>query len=520
MNIILITFLGIITRILFFTSQGTSDEYSHIWMMKAIKKKNKLFIDNVEKSIINGYRGYPPFPHFIIVKLFPEKYWKVSGKIINILYDIISIIIFYLITLFISHEYKISNLGPLNFEDLTTLLFAVSPILHPTTARLLGIGGRTFGNTLSLIYFTLLGFYLIEHQYVFLFICIPLFWLIVISSQFATQVIFFFSFFVSIIYLNPFPMITVIISILFSFIIPRLGIKKLLQRKIDHYYWFFSGMKRLNEVSKKNSLKDILLLPYYLFTDIKKFIKCIFWSITPLIIMYSIPPVLFLIYWAISDNTIINTFLNDDLLFYLSSLSISTIIIFIITSLKPFLFLGEAERYFEYSVGAIYILFVFYTSMYNPSIIYWFVIYNIIIILINYIFLNNSKILDITRAKEDDNYNNLISCLSKIKNMKLISIPTKWNFKIASSINTNDAVFYYDHISNYYKIDGLKYMRDDFAFLYFIKPDIDSFKRKYKVNTLAVKKNDLLYANKLGINYNFNKYKILFENNDYAVYHL
>ena len=91
--------------------------------------------------------------------------------------------------LLFQHVWQIASGQFISAAGAVTLLYATSPKLHPVTARLQAIGGRTLGNLLVLLYFTFFGVgYLLEAPYLYL-PCLLFGTLTLLSSQFGMQVL-------------------------------------------------------------------------------------------------------------------------------------------------------------------------------------------------------------------------------------------------------------------------------------------------------------------------------------------
>jgi hypothetical protein len=141
-ELLAVLLVGLVSRSLFLLAEGT-DQYSHIWLIKKRREFGNLWEDHVDNSVIEGYRGYPPLAHYL-VSLFPEKLWIAAGRLLNITYDLVSIIIIYYLTDHLFRDvWDIRPTAALDGPTVVSLLYATSPILHPVTARLKAIGGRT-----------------------------------------------------------------------------------------------------------------------------------------------------------------------------------------------------------------------------------------------------------------------------------------------------------------------------------------------------------------------------------------
>jgi hypothetical protein len=492
-------------------------------MIKRRKCFGNLMQHDVADSVIKGYRGYPPLPHYL-VSLFPEKAWLVAGKFLNVTYDIIAInIVYFFSSILFTGVWKINLEGTLDAPTAVTLLYATSPILHPPTPRLLGIGGRTMGNVFCLLYVAILGYAFLSHEYLFYLICIPIGWTIVLSSQFGMQFILFCSFFLSILYLNPVPLGLAIVMLFSGMAIPKLGIKKLLQRKLDHFVWYVRNSSKGTTASNKNKLRDMIRLPVYLFKQPKKFLDLCFMDLTPILAAYSVPPLLIFTYYFIITpfSDIITLFSNNSVVLFLSFLSIATILTFIVTSVRPFLFLGEAERYLEYGASFIYCLFVYYVSKNNINsvIIFYVTVFQVTAILANFLFTElRTTGLKRLRLNSNERFMDMIEFLRGHRGMRILSIPTKLAFKIAIFLDNTDTKFYYDNISKHDKIDGIRYMEEDHVVLSYVKPDMEYFARKYGINILVAQKIALVGSRSLGIDYDFRDQQQVFENEEYIVY--
>ena len=110
----------------------------------------------------------------------------------------------------------------------------------------------------------------------------------------------------------------------------------------------------------------------------------------------------------------------------------------------------------------------------------------------------------------------LIDFLQKQENLRILCIPTKISFRIATELDHPDTLFYYNFVTK--DIDGFQYMKDDMVAYRFVRPDFSYFRQKYAINTLVVQKSDLAIAQGQGIDYNFEALNKIFENDEYMVY--
>jgi hypothetical protein len=513
--LVLIVFSSIVR--LLFTLSPTSDTGMHLSFIQQ-EKLNNFGNHDMFNSLINGIQGYPKFPHRI-VSFFPRKNWVFFGYILNIFWDIL-----YLVSIYFISNYIILNTGIkinlINFSPgfVVAILTATSPILLPLTARIKSIGGRTFGNLVLLINLCVL-YYIITYGFnIYLILLYGILLLIVVlSSQFALQAAIFFTIFISIYYQSYFILINMIILFISFYSFNIVGSRDILNQKINHWIWFFKNQEKGTVASNRNNFKDFFLLPYYFFYKKNKFLEIVFKKSSIFILIYSIPQLLILfLEWKV-----IEPFIQQNLLLeYIYVITLASIVVFIITSLKPFLFLGQAERYFEYTVFNINIFFLLLCILTNNIyfIIYVF-LFHLIIIFIFFIYCNRASYIGTFKEVSNKNFLELLQYINNLRDKNIIVLPTKFAYETGKSINPeNNIKFYYPFIAVKNKIDGMEYMEKDEQSLYHIKNDIEYFKQEYSITHIVLFKNELLEDCKKDYFESLRKYIIKFENENYIVY--
>ena len=516
-----ICLLGLMTRLIFLMHTG-SDLDAHIWLTKLRRDLGGLRgigRHHVRDSLVPGIRGYPPLPHAIIAQINP-KHWVLVGRLTNLAFDLASILLVYFLShLLFERVWQLSSGQFISAAGAVTLLYATSPKLHPITARLQAIGGRTLGNLLILLYFTCFGVgYLFGIPYFYL-PCLLLGALIVLSSQFGMQVLVMNSIVLSCFYREFVPLLPLLGTFGLCILIPQLGVRQLLSRKWAHYKWYFTAIKEgATPIAERNSLRDLAALPVYLFSRPKEFGRIIFTKATPIIVLYSIPIIPFLLYWWFSSPDTFTVLLSDSVIWYLAGLTLASFIAFVITSIKFALFLGEAERYLEYSLAVLHLIFVRYciVSKHPYEIIYIITLIHIGFVLVNFLYLSSVRIKDNLFPTTETAFEDVIKFLNERTGQNIITIPTKLSYTLAGSMEKTDSRFYYPSMSEPGR--GMKYMGEDHVYLYLMKPDFDHFRVRYGVNTLVTQKREVELAVKRGIEYPLSSLKLLYDNEGYAVY--
>lgn len=518
-----ICFLGLMTRLSFLLHTG-SDLDTHLWLTKLRRDLGGLKgigRHHVKDSLVPGIRGYPPLPHAIIAQINP-KHWVLVGRLTNLTFDLASIVLVY----FLSHVlfervWQLSSGQFISAAGAMTLLYATSPKLHPVTARLQAIGGRTLGNLLILLYSTCFGVgYLFGIPYFYL-PCLLLGTLTVLSSQFGMQVLVVNSIVLSCFYRDFVPLLPLLGTFGLCILIPQLGVRQLLSRKWAHYKWYFTAIKEgTTPIAERNSLRDLVTLPIYLFSRPREFGRIVFTKATPIIVLYSIPIIPFLLYWWITSPDTFTALFSDNVIWYLAGLTLASFIACVITSIKFALFLGEAERYLEYSLAFLHLIFVRYciVSKQPYEIIYIIILIHIGFVLVNSLYLSSVRIRNNLWPPRETDLDDVIKFLNERSEQNIITIPTKLSYTLAGNMGDTDSRFYYPSMSEPGR--GMKYMGEDHVYLYLMKPDFDRFRLRYGINTLVAQKREVELAAKRGIEYPLSSLKLLYDNEGYAVYNV
>ena len=144
-------------------------------------------------------------------------------------------------------------------------------------------------------------------------------------------------------------------------------------------------------------------------------------------------------------------------------------------------------------------------------------IIHLILIFINFIASLQQTIKKAIKIEEDINLIKLVDFLNSINDGRILSIPTKLNFRLGYLSNEN-LKFYY-HFIDEDKIDGFKRMQNDEIIYNYVKPDFDYFINTYKINTIVAEKSALRKTEKqYKINYIFSSLNLVFENKEFLVY--
>lgn len=501
-ELILVLVFSLLIRLIFLVSKS-DDDYVHLWNIYQRYKLKNLTNQDITNSVIDGKRGYPILHHYF-VSLFPKKAWVVVAKTLNITYELVLIVFLYYVT---NNVFQDKTLSGFTYGFWAILLFSTMPVLFPVTARLKAMGGRVVGS-LPVFFYLLLLFYFTETNNYLIFIPMFIFGvLIILLSQFAFQFFFLFNIVFSIFTLNFFPLYILIFILILAFLFPKLGIKDIISFKIAHIKWYLKSQEGTS-VEKRNKVIEIFLLPKYLFLNVKRFLKIVFYDNSYINVILFFPLIIYLLVYYVFAIDIIKT----PLIQYIDELILSTLIIFFLTSHRPLIILGEAERYLEFlspfvSIYFVYLLNIGVESMNNLMI---FLLIHISIIMLSFIVSNRKTILNNFKLAPNESYYTMIDYLHKQLNLNILTIPIKDSFRISVDLPENN--YYYRHIN-----------QDNTGFDYFSKETknlsvpIDNwyyFYERYSIDTVIVDKEFLSQLK----DSDRSKFILIFENTNYLIY--
>ena len=409
-----VSFIFRISVRIFYPNYTGSDTYFHLYFISHIRKHNGLDFYEDSKFIKPSNFYYPWLTHQLISKL-PQKYDTLVEKYFNSLLDTIYTIILYLVTFYITRSNNLAFEVALLyiFLPLCFTVQTLGPRIHSFTPRLFG------EITASLVFiFEYLYFENTDTIYlIFATICVVL---VILSSRFSLQALLFvtlISFFFNFdfeLFIPVFAGFTIFLTIY-----GKNGIKLL----ENHYYHMKIFFKNHNEkksfISANNSLKT--LIKSLKSGSIIHLYSYLIYQNTLSSLLIKAPIIILFLFLASNYN-----FNNYQYIF-----AFSGIIVFIIVSIKPLLFLGEAERYINHIIFFILLGCVDYLDTHHRIFIF-FILYGILFFILDFIYL--SKYLSkqysntvIARLKKFDKVYNVFSIPPNLSGSWKIAYETKHN---------------------------------------------------------------------------------------------
>jgi hypothetical protein len=478
-----------------------SDTYFHLACATQIRDNNFRLPKRAGKLLLPGAYTYPPLFHFILTlfknKKGREEFSKVWGPFIDSV--IISISALFLFPLF----------G--NQNEVLKYLLILCLIFHPGYVGT-AVGPRAFSGTprilaelLHLISFLLLWNFQITGNYGFYFAAIFIAGLGLLSSKFFAQIILFFSIIMAFINQSVLLFFFPIFAMLISTIISKGHYLKIFSDQIGHLTLYFKKLMHVHDaVKNRNKLFKIKT-----FRDIKM-LTMVHNTYLQLIVKFSLSVLsIFLGYILVQ---------KDLSMLFIYSWLISSFIVFFLTSIRSLLFLGEAERYLEYSVFPAFFIFSGFLNQVNKTSIYevlsFYLFFLTILSLIIYIFSIKSVLfprvpIQETNKQMNEMYKKTLTKLNTLpgKNVAIIRGRAPW--EELYSLDKN--IFFTDNFS----IKYLSTVQYDKWFDGYPNPskDLNNIIDQFNINYLLIKNSFIGHSH-----YEVSSYNLIYSDNQYSIF--
>ena len=508
-------------RCLFFLAAST-DDYWHLWKIREARRSGRPFHFNHVPSdaFAPGHHVYAVL-HHAVISLFPERHWLWLGKILNIVYDLAGVIVVYALAAHTALADEGRLLG-LPAAQWAAILYATSPVLLPITARLTSIGGRVIGNLSGLAYFIGIGWALHGGLLPGCLLAGVGVLVATLASQFGIQAIVLACLPLALLCGSHLPVTVVAATLALGLLVPGLGFWLIL-RSYWNFYGFYLKTYRLGTTAaNRNRLRDFLALFTTPFRNNMEFLDIVFRRLTPVILVMSLPVLAWWAWWLVSSPAALVSALSAvPWGAYFSWICLIMFGLFLLTSFEPLVVFGQAERYMSYCVGFLSILSVAAVSRLglDPRGLVVLLLVQLSLCFVNLLYTRRH---DLARSLQtfhiDRCLREVLDFLEAQEGLRVLAIPTKMSFLLSFGSPSNRHRFYYDHMI----LPGTdrQYMLDVKRYYGLVRPDLDYFRERYGINTVVLKKNVRKTAAAQGIHYDLDRYRTLFENEEYAVYAL
>lgn len=493
------------------------DQTAHLLMAREIRRNRFKLPVKIKGFLLPGIYDYPPLFHYLLA-VFPDKSREQIAPFVSAFIDTVHVTVIYFFAIYLI---QFSRLSPY-LED-TTWVAAIAALLFATSPALLyfGIGPRAFQatpRTLGELFITLTFFlglvYYVEGSYLAFLLASFFAALSLLTSKFGGQVLIFFSIGLATLLMEPELLLLPILGVGFALVLTKGHYWKVLIGWIKHSILYKTIMiKNYNTYIDRNTL-----VPFRGLANAAKKLDARGFALSLRDVLTNNSYIILLIRNPILSILLIlsilhaKAFADNGTFMFLGAWVVVSLLTFFITSLRPFIFLGEAERYIEHSIPAQVILLSFLLfPLPSPSLLIGLLAYQILIYIpvIIWIYVVYKKGAPARKVKADL-FNWLIA--QGITGKRILSIPGDYNQII---YRTGNWVLLPP--GNLTLID-----KDKFESLWEVIPwpnrDIARLIADYQLEYIIVLKSGLTYALERGWKYEIDCYHMIYENEHYAVY--
>lgn len=516
--ILILTFLlRALPGIFGLTTLQHGDEIYHLLCAERIRENKFRYPEKLRGFLLPGIYDYPPLLHYFLA-LFPRTRREQIAPFISPLIDTVQVVVIYFFTLYLFKLLQFAQyaINPSWVAGVAALLFATSPAL-----LYYGIGPRSYHATpraLSELFITLTFLFVLIYycntNLPVLFLASFFAALTLLTSKFGGQVIIFFSIGLAAFLRAPVFLLLPILGFFFALLLSKGHYWKVLIGWIKHSI----HLKRTIDKSKLLIERNNPTIFKNMFSsgvkgDFVGFATNLYSIInnnTYVILVIRNAMLFVLLFLGVRHWQLITS--NNATIFLASWVAIS-LVVFSITSLKPFLFLGEAERYIECSIPAQVILFSFLCiPLTSHAILITLLLYHAIFYAGNFVTIYTAhKAVLLHRGNDEEELFDWFK-REEITGRKIISIPQTCSLIV---YKTDNAVLCPP--ANFTQI-SVKQVKSLWEEMGWPNRDIQRLVEDYDIDIILVYKKKLKYALKKGWNYDLSPYIKIFENRIYAVY--
>ena len=462
------------------------DTFFHLYMGGAIRNNKHRIPATIPNIVLDHDYTYPYLYHWLLSFLKKENRLlaeRMTGPIL----DTVNTFIVFVFSGWAVHHFSI--IAPWYFPLLVALLFSLSPALLSVSGGPRAYSGspRILGQTLYLLHITAYFYFSITGNVAVL--CLSIFCgsLLLISSKFGVQVLLFFGVFVGIFY-SPFYFLVILISIIICGLFTKGRVFKVIEGHFRHSEFYLKFLKSVNQaIGPKRDLMDLKVYLARFRGNLKIFfrgriITFLKWVFSERYFMHftiiAFPQLILLAIVHDKFGT------NDVLIKFLFLWVGTSIVWFILTSIGYLRFLGEGERYLEFSLTGSTFLATLY--LVKNDMQEWVVFYTIYCFVIYLLHVSIFRERYSTRSKEYYKDDSLFEELNGMEKGVILPFGNEWQM-----------LYRADHPLLTYgaNIDTRKIPVEDFNHIFYNahmpSEHINEFVERFKVKYILTNKENL-----------------------------
>ncbi|UCD93173.1 MAG: hypothetical protein JSV43_04545 [Methanobacteriota archaeon] len=474
-----------------------SDVWFHLHASEGIRKNSHKMPEALDGFVIKTPFDYPPLVHYLL-SFISRKNRERLEPFFGSGVDIVQAIALFLFTFSLTSNYQAAFLSG--------ILFAFFPMLVKADARVFFLSPRPFGELFASLGIILTLFFVWFGDIPSLALSMFCLSFVFLSSKFGTQAIVFLYIALTFFLLNGYIILILLGGLLLAILISKGHYVKVLKGHIRHSAFYrraivhkHSWTKQISGAGEGKTSGERLLI-----TALK---NPIFYAIaySPLLVLL----LLFLVFK-------LDVFVNNNILLALLAWSGTSLLLVVVISTPELRYLGEAERYMEYSsiplCAVISIAAFLVDSSYTWILLGFLLLYSMILIY----FSHQQAVTEfVKRPPSQTDTEELFAHLSQIPGSAVLCVPITTSFEVSYKSH-HWTVFWGGNVPE------PPFSRDDFDFIFehefpFPSDDLDPLIRKYRADHLLVWKGSLDRAPR-GYYRDLTRFPLVFENSSYALY--
>lgn len=482
-----------------FTS--TSDNVGSVRVTDAQRGRPWLHFA-VSNTVIPGTYAYPPLVYWVASRL-PKTWWTGARYVMNYLADTASTMLVWAAARVIAPDL------PDEVALLTALAYGINPLFLPTLehARISSPNARSLGLLLNTVWILLLGVVIRGEgnspsaAYAAIAL-VPLSWLVVVTSQFGMQTMVGLTVLVSLFTRRVEPAGLMFGALIAGWFIPGLGVREVLRHKMVHWRWYrrvqttivnAASLRARPFRQRAAALWTLMRHPvrdgYALGTALQ---TSGWWKA-----IAGMLPWLAVLVLSASRGLLSNAWQSPD--GRLSGLmALAALVMFVLTTLPRFVFLGEAERYIEHVLPA-FALFALVaasadaaTAMTGATLAFGITLTIVLAQLAHRQWPHVRQAMRYPAEGYDEERAMLRLLVELGRPVRIASVPVKATFLLHDLLidealpGSERIEFYFQHVLREGD-DTFQYMLDDTSDGYtYLKPDLAQLVEKYGITMLVV----------------------------------
>jgi len=509
-NLIVLLGIALGTRILprlFCIEARGMDAYYHLFAAGRIRENAFRFPHTLEAFLLPGIYDYPPFFHYLLA-FFPKSWHLEIERWVSAVCDALHGLVVYIFSIYCLREAHFVQ-DPTSIALWVTVLFLLSPALTyiGTGPRAYQGTPRTLGELFFMLCISCSTIYFFQEGFIFLLGASFFGGLLLLTSKFGAQVFILFY----LIFLFWFREATWMMVLLTSFLVAWLfswgHYKDILLGHLEHCQYYRKAIShRFYMVKDKNQWANLTNLFKEFSRAPSKAARIILTDNTYILLLLKNPQLVYLLFLFLCTKPTYST-----ISIFLFVWIAAGVLVFFLTSLKPLLFLGEADRYLEY---ALFPQLLLITVLGNPfPFFYWLAGYEILlygVFIAGFIHQYSQKAKDLPEFKE------MVAFIRSDKSIqRILPIYLEEANRLVYESGKGIAHFPGNFRERFFPLQ-------EFLFFYdkvypFPNKNLRMLMERYRYDVVYFSQQDILKAQEYSVKYEFKDWEILFANAKYKV---